>query len=42
MLNLPFPAPDLLRDANAPSGANEFGDLPEWDLSYLYTGDDAP
>ena len=41
MLNLPFPAPDLLRDANASSGANEFGDLPEWDLSDLYTGDDA-
>ncbi|SMP13353.1 M3 family oligoendopeptidase [Shimia sagamensis] len=42
MLNLPFPATDLLRDANASSGANAFGDLPEWDLSDLYTGDDAP
>jgi oligoendopeptidase F len=38
MLNLPFP----VRDANATSGANAFGDLPEWDLSDLYTGDDAP
>jgi len=38
MLNLPFP----VRDANASSGANEFGDLPEWDLSDLYKGDDAP
>ena len=38
MLNLPFP----VRDANASSGAQEFGDLPEWDLSDLYKGDDAP
>ena len=38
MLNLPFP----VRDANASSGAQEFGDLPEWDLSDLYAGDDAP
>ncbi|MFT5743833.1 MAG: oligoendopeptidase F, partial [Paracoccaceae bacterium] len=28
-------------DANA-SGANAFGDLPEWDLSDLYTATDAP
>ncbi|MBE1293582.1 MAG: M3 family oligoendopeptidase [Rhodobacteraceae bacterium] len=42
MLNLPFPAPELLRDANASSGAHEFGDLPEWDLSDLYKSDDAP
>ncbi len=42
MLNLPVPAPDLLRDANASSGANAFGDLPEWDLSDLYKSDDAP
>ncbi|MBO9400696.1 M3 family oligoendopeptidase [Shimia sp. R9_3] len=38
MLNLPFP----VRDANASSGTQEFGDLPEWDLSDLYAGDDAP
>ena len=38
MLNLPFP----VRDANPTSGHNEFGDLPEWDLSDLYTADDAP
>jgi oligoendopeptidase F len=29
-------------DANAPSGADGLGDLPEWDLSDLYTGEDAP
>ncbi|CUH53284.1 M3 family oligoendopeptidase [Shimia marina] len=38
MLNLPFP----VRDANAAAGSQEFGDLPEWDLSDLYAGDDAP
>ncbi|GAA6179249.1 M3 family oligoendopeptidase [Shimia sp. NS0008-38b] len=38
MLNLPFP----VRDANASSGSQDFGDLPEWDLSDLYTSDDAP
>ena len=38
MLNLPFP----VRDATASSGANAFGDLPEWDLSDLYASDDAP
>lgn len=38
MLNLPFP----VRDANPSNGSNEFGDLPEWDLSDLYTSDDAP
>jgi oligoendopeptidase F len=32
----------LLRDANAPSGDKNLGDLPEWDLSDLYTGEDAP
>jgi oligoendopeptidase F len=35
---LPFP----VRDANAPSGDKNLGDLPEWDLSDLYTGEDAP
>jgi oligoendopeptidase F len=38
MLNLPFP----VRDATASSGANAFGDLPEWDLRDLYASDDAP
>ncbi|MAY88893.1 MAG: oligoendopeptidase F [Pseudooceanicola sp.] len=38
MLHLPFP----LRDANAASGGKNLGDLPEWDLSDLYTGQDAP
>ena len=32
----------VLRDANAPSGDKNLGDLPEWDLSDLYTGEDAP
>ncbi len=31
-----------VRDANAPAGAGPFGDLPEWDLSDLYAGTDAP
>ncbi len=38
MLNLPFP----VRDANANAGNNAFGDLPEWNLDHLYTGEDAP
>ncbi|WP_179380161.1 M3 family oligoendopeptidase [Jannaschia marina] len=33
----------LPRDANAaPAGGEPLGDLPEWDLSDLYTGEDAP
>ncbi|GAW35970.1 oligoendopeptidase F, plasmid [Roseovarius sp. A-2] len=32
----------VLRDANAPSGDKNLGNLPEWDLSDLYTGEDAP
>ena len=35
----PFPRPVF--DANAPAKGG-FGDLPEWDLSDLYTGPDAP
>ncbi len=47
MLNLPFPAlttpsKTLLRDANAPSGTKGLGDLPEWDLSDLYSSQEAP
>ncbi|MFA3917704.1 M3 family oligoendopeptidase [Ruegeria hyattellae] len=38
MLNHPFP----VRDANAARGTDNLGDLPEWDLSDLYTGEDAP
>ncbi|NRB16760.1 MAG: M3 family oligoendopeptidase [Rhodobacteraceae bacterium] len=38
MFQLPFP----VRDANAASGSDQFGNLPEWDLSDLYTGEDAP
>ncbi|MEP0156816.1 M3 family oligoendopeptidase [Pseudophaeobacter sp.] len=38
MLQLPFP----VRDANASSGSDELGNLPVWDLTDLYTSDDAP
>ncbi len=36
----PFPAP--FRDAANDSGAGALGALPEWDLSDLYTGQEAP
>ena len=38
MFQLPFP----VRDANATGGADNLGNLPEWDLNDLYTGEDAP
>ncbi|MEX3314872.1 M3 family oligoendopeptidase [Sulfitobacter sp. PS-8MA] len=38
MFQLPFP----LRDANATAGGKDLGNLPEWDLSDLYTAEDAP
>ncbi len=38
MFQLPFP----VSDANASSGNKDLGNLPEWDLSDLYTGEDAP
>ena len=38
MLHLPFP----VRDANASSGSDNLGDLPEWDLNDLYKGEDDP
>ncbi len=38
MLHLPFP----VRDANAKGGNRDLGNLPEWDLSDLYSGEDAP
>ncbi len=34
--------PTLTRDANASAGGKNLGDLPEWDLSDLYTAPDAP
>jgi len=37
MFKLPFP----LHDANASSGDKPLGDLPEWNLDDLYTGEDA-
>lgn len=37
MLQLPFP----LRDANAAGSGAPLGDLPEWNLDDLYTGEDA-
>ena len=38
MFQLPFP----VRDANASAEGRDLGKLPEWDLSDLYTGEDAP
>ncbi|WP_372884188.1 M3 family oligoendopeptidase [Shimia sp.] len=38
MRDLPFP----VRDANASHGDKDLGDLPEWDLSDLYSGEEAP
>jgi oligoendopeptidase F len=38
MFQLPFP----VRDANATGGTDNLGNLPEWDLNDLYTGEDAP
>ncbi len=37
MFQLPFP----LYDANASAGGKDLGNLPEWDLSDLYTSEDA-
>ncbi len=38
MLQLPFP----VKDANTTSGTDTRGDMPEWNLDDLYTGEDAP
>ncbi|MGR3313579.1 M3 family oligoendopeptidase [Roseovarius indicus] len=38
MIHLPRPA----FDANATSGSDNLGDLPEWDLTDLYASEDAP
>ncbi|MDU8914201.1 M3 family oligoendopeptidase [Aestuariicoccus sp. MJ-SS9] len=40
MQHIRFPQP--LFDANVTSGSGNLGDLPEWDLSDLYTAEDAP
>ena len=37
-----FKAPFPLKDVNAANGDKNLGDLPEWDLSDLYTAPDAP
>ncbi|WP_170513401.1 M3 family oligoendopeptidase [Ruegeria atlantica] len=38
MRDLPFP----VRDANAAGGARDLGNLPEWDLTDLYSSEEAP
>ncbi|WP_170608303.1 M3 family oligoendopeptidase [Ruegeria arenilitoris] len=38
MRDLPFP----VRDANAVGGADNLGNLPEWDLTDLYSSEEAP
>ncbi|WP_226688577.1 M3 family oligoendopeptidase [Ruegeria arenilitoris] len=38
MRDLPFP----VRDANAAGGAGDLGNLPEWDLTDLYSSEEAP
>ncbi|MEQ9259212.1 MAG: M3 family oligoendopeptidase, partial [Roseovarius sp.] len=38
MIHLPHP----VRDANADTGSKNLGDLPEWDLTDLYTSENAP
>jgi oligoendopeptidase F len=38
---MPIALPQPLFDANATAGAGKFGDLPEWDLSDLYSAPDA-
>ncbi len=37
-----FSAPSPVHDANASSGGDSLGDLPEWDLADLYRDEDAP
>jgi oligoendopeptidase F len=41
-MRLSFPAPLAPRDAATEAGGKPLGDLPDWDLSDLYTGPDAP
>ena len=40
MIRIPLPEP--CRDTAEPSGGADLGDLPDWDLSDLYSGMDAP
>jgi oligoendopeptidase F len=42
MFQLPFPVQDANAGATGGSGENPMGDLPEWNLDDLYTGEDAP
>jgi oligoendopeptidase F len=42
MFQLSFPVSGPIWDANARRGSKDLGDLPEWDLSDLYTSEDAP
>ncbi|MGV6812915.1 MAG: M3 family oligoendopeptidase [Brevirhabdus sp.] len=42
MFQLPVAPTDIPRDANATPGGEPLGALPEWDLSDLYPGQDAP
>ncbi|MDX5381619.1 MAG: M3 family oligoendopeptidase [Rhodobacterales bacterium] len=42
MFQFPFPVSGPTWDANAGRGSKDLGDLPEWDLSDLYTAEDAP
>jgi oligoendopeptidase F len=37
-----FTLPRPVHDANAAAGSKDLGDLPNWDLSDLYSGEDAP
>jgi oligoendopeptidase F len=41
-MRLPFPAPDTILDAATEAGGKPLGDLPDWDLTDLYTAPDAP
>jgi oligoendopeptidase F len=41
-MRLSFPAPLAPRDAATEAGGKPLGDLPEWDLSDLYTGPTRP
>ena len=40
--SLPFAAPEINRDAASETGGDALGNLPEWNLDDLYTGEDAP
>ncbi|WP_107498546.1 M3 family oligoendopeptidase [Thalassobius sp. I31.1] len=40
--SLPFNAPELTRDATTETGGDALGNLPEWNLDDLYTGEQAP